>query len=52
MLDANLIQMSRQEYGKYGSEAMIKVWRSATTVVERLEIASLILLHFFFLAHL
>ncbi|CAI5720180.1 unnamed protein product [Peronospora destructor] len=24
MLDANLIQMSRQEYGKYGSEAMIK----------------------------
>ncbi|KUF90881.1 hypothetical protein AM588_10003055 [Phytophthora nicotianae] len=27
MLDANLIQMSRQEYGKYGSEAMIKVGR-------------------------
>jgi hypothetical protein len=25
MLDANLIQMSRQEYGKYGSEAMIQV---------------------------
>ncbi|RLN62201.1 hypothetical protein BBJ29_002348, partial [Phytophthora kernoviae] len=24
MLDANIIQMSRQEYGKYGSETMIK----------------------------
>lgn len=25
MVDATLIQMSRQEYAKYGSEAMIKV---------------------------
>lgn len=25
MVDATLIQMTRQEYGRYGSEAMIQV---------------------------
>jgi hypothetical protein len=25
MVDANIIQMSRQEYGEYGSDAMIQV---------------------------
>lgn len=29
MVDATLIQMSRQEYGRYGSEAMIKVLNNA-----------------------